>query len=225
MYLIFDYDGTLHDTAWIYWQGINGSLKTLSNEGFIKPKEITIEEAAGWLGYPSGDAWESMVPGLPKEIKERTIRETGKRMDLLIREGKSQLYPGVIELLERLKSDGHHLFILSNCTESYMESHKEAFKLERFIEGFYPAESYGYKPKTEIFKTIYEYCNEQYGPVNIEEFAVIGDRFHDIEAGIINGAHSVGCLYGSGTINELKDAEWKIQSPSGLLPIVEAGFR
>lgn len=224
MYLIFDYDGTLHDTALIYCKAINRTFLKLSGQGIKVPPEITVEEAAGWLGYSSYDAWEDMVPGLSEELKEQAVRETGKEMGLLIREGKSRLYPGVPEMLETLKSEGHHLFILSNCTVDYIENHRRAFGLDRFIEGYYPAEKYGFMPKTEIFGYIKDYCTNKYGPVNPGEIAVIGDRYHDIEAGNVNGAHTVGCLYGSGSPEELESAEWKIKSPEELIPLAEALF-
>lgn len=225
MYLIFDYDGTLHDTAWIYWQSINSSLDILSKNGIIEPKEITLEEAAGWLGYSSYEAWDTIAPGLSEPIKEQIVKETGEKMGRLIRDGKSQLYPGVEELLETLKKAGHHLFILSNCTEDYMEYHRKAFKLDRYIEGFYPAERYGFIKKEKIFLEIKDYCVKHYGPISSGEFAIIGDRYHDIEAGILNSIHTVGCLYGSGSLEELECAEWKIGSPKELIPIVESCFR
>ncbi len=41
---------------------------------------------------------------------------------------------------------------------------------------------------------------------------MVGDRFHDVEAGLANGLTTVGCLFGTGTREELKQAHHLIDS-------------
>lgn len=63
-------------------------------------------------------------------------------------------------------------------------------------------ESYGYISKTEIVRSLIEG-----DPPGTSNYKIIGDRHHDIDAGLENGIRTVGCSYGYGTPEEYNMAE------------------
>ena len=51
MNLLFDYDGTLHDTAHIYIPAFRLAYRTLVERGLAPSQDFTDEEIKSWLGY------------------------------------------------------------------------------------------------------------------------------------------------------------------------------
>lgn len=221
MNIIFDYDGTLHNTKLIYGAALREAYKYLEEKKLVQPKEISDDLAASFLGFSPDETWNILAPGLNSQIKSEIIQLTGENMDMQIKAGKSQLYSGVENVLSALKNQGHRMYILSNCTEYYMESHRKGFNLDRFITGYYPAERYGYIPKPEIFNEIKKDAEKNISSTKTDDFIVIGDRFHDIQVAKIHNLHSVGCLYGFGSAEELADSEYLIDSIKQLPHIIE----
>ncbi|MBQ8961888.1 MAG: HAD hydrolase-like protein [Ruminococcus sp.] len=215
--LIFDYDGTVHETLRIYEPAFRNTYGWLVENGYAQPKEISSEEIGHWLGYNSTDMWNSFMPGLDPEIKEKARIMLGEDMAERIESGQGALYPGAEEVLLGLREQGHTLIFLSNCRIHYMERHRRAFRLERFFHRFYCCEEFGFIPKYEIFR---RFAPELPGP-----FIVIGDRFHDIETAAKNGLRSVGCGYGYGTKDELSAADIIINDVKQLPAAVEELLR
>ena len=207
--LLFDYDGTLHNSIKIYAPAFRTAYTYLVDQGFADSKEFTDQEISLWLGFTADDMWRSFFPNLPEEEKEKCSTMIGKEMISLINKGIAELYPETVAVLQKLKNLGYNLIFLSNCKHAYMEAHIKQFRLDRFFSGFYCSEDYGFMPKHEIFesiKTIYS-----------GDYIVIGDRFHDIEISEKHSLQSVGCLYGYGAYNELQHATYRIDKLSELL--------
>ena len=221
MNIVLDYDGTLHNTKSIYGNALRQAYDSLVTQNLADPKEISDDLAASFLGCTPDETWNKLVPGISQKTKEEVIPLTGSIMNQDIQNGKSKLYPGTEDTLKALKDKGHHLYILSNCTEYYMQCHRKSFNLDRFIDEFYPAERYDYQKKPDIFKVIEKDIKAKGGDVSKENFLVVGDRFHDIETALIHKLHSAACLYGFGSPDELKDAEYSLDCVSDLLKVVD----
>ena len=134
-------------------------------------------------------------------------------MERYVREGRARLYPGSEEVLAGLQEKGYRLIFLSNCETGYMDAHIEAFGLGGYFSDFFCAESYGYRPKREIFGFI----KEKYPG----EFIMIGDRHHDMEVASAHGLLSVGCAYGYGAKEELQSANLIAESVREIPELVE----
>lgn len=201
--IIFDYDGTLHQSIAIYAPAFRKAYQYLVDNNLAKPCIYSDKEISKWLGYSSKDMWQSFMPLLPDEIKAHCSSLIGEAMLTYIKEGKAKLYSGALETLEDLKTQGYRLIFLSNCKIAYMDAHREYFKLDKYFDSFYCTEQYDFAPKYEIFKHI-EAENEG-------SFVVVGDRFQDIEIALKYDLLSVGCLYGYGEERELESATWKIE--------------
>lgn len=199
MNLIFDYDGTLHNCLKIYAPSFRKAFAWLTDNGYAEAKSYTGEEIGYWLGFNSADMWSMFQPQLAPEIRDTARRIIGDEMNGHIRNGDAELFEGAEETLIKLRNDGYSLIFLSNCRRRYMETHCAAFGLERYFDYFYCCEDFGFIPKYEIFRKV--------RPNFSDDFIVIGDRFHDIETATKNGLHSIGCLYGYGSAEELSAAD------------------
>ena len=215
--LIFDYDGTVHETLRIYEPAFRNTYAWLVENGYAQPRQISAKEIGNWLGYNSTDMWNSFMPGLDPAIKEKARIMLGEDMAQRIESGQGSLYPGMEEILLGLREQGHTLIFLSNCRVHYMERHRRAFRLDRFFHRFYCCEEFDFIPKYEIFR---RFSPELPGP-----FIVIGDRFHDIETATMNGLRSIGCGYGYGGEGELSAADIIINDVKQLPAAVEELLR
>ena len=107
--------------------------------------------------------------------------------------------------------------ILSNCRHSYMEAHRTALGLDKWVDDYFCGEDYGFIPKEDIFTLIMQKYPSR-------SFVMVGDRASDIAAGVKNGVPSVGCLYGFGSPEELAQASCTVSSPRGLVTAIEKLF-
>ena len=204
--LIFDYDGTLHQTIGIYAPALRQAYANLVAAGCAPMRNMSDEEISQWLGWSTVDMWNAFMPDLPEDMKRKAGLEVGQNMYNLISGGKAKMYPGALDVLQQLKNEGHTLICLSNCDSSYRVAHIKAFGLEQNIDSFYATGDYNYEPKTKLF----EYIQERYGSHEDVRYIAIGDRFYDIELADSGGLDSIGCLYGYGRAGELDTATIKV---------------
>ncbi|TCT15711.1 phosphoglycolate phosphatase [Natranaerovirga pectinivora] len=210
--IFFDFDGTLHDSSKIYVPAFKKAYQFLIDNNGAEEKEWTDEEVASWLGYTSIEMWKKFMPNLDENIRKEASKIIGKEMNSLLATGSGYLYDGTIHTLEYLKGKGYSLVFLSNCGNTYKETVRKVFYLDKYFSNFLCAEEYDYIPKFQIFKEV----RDQYK----EEMVIIGDRIHDIETGVKNNIHSIGCLYGYGNESELTNASYCIQSITELINIL-----
>lgn len=210
--LLFDYDGTLHDCATIYCPAFRLAYETLVQRGLASERVWQDREISRWLGYSARDMWDSFAPELSQSEKNRCSALIGEEMLRLTREGRARLYPGVPEMLNRLKLCEHRLILLSNCKITYLKAHREQFHLNRWFDDFFCTEQFDWQPKTEIFPMIQQRCSGN--------FIVIGDRFHDMEIARQFQLRSIGCRYGYGAIEELSDADRIAEVPGEISELV-----
>ncbi len=204
--LIFDWDGTLHDTAHLYGDAFRKAYDWLVSEGYAKRRLYTDEELSKYLGMNAPDMWNRYMPELPQEIKQKSSDIIGRQMIEGIQSGKAVLYTGVQEMLTRLREQSFKMVVLSNCKHDYMQAHRTVFRLDRWFDDFYCCEDFDFAPKEEIFKHI---CNRY-----PKQFVVIGDRDSDFKVSKAHNLVSVECAYGFGTEEELKNADKLAYRPS-----------
>lgn len=211
--LIFDYDGTIHNSMKTYAPAFRGTMKWLSDNGYIEHKEYADSEISCWLGFNSTDMWGRFHPELAHDIKEKARKMLGEDMARRLENGEGALFEGVPEMFAQLRAKNYRIIFLSNCRVHYMERHKRVFGLDKYFDDFYCCEQYDFIPKYEIFRKI--------KPDYTGDFIVIGDRFHDIETATKNGLKSIGCGYGYGSLDELSAADIIVNSPKEIPNAVE----
>ena len=213
MNLLFDYDGTLHDCARIYCPAFRSVDAGLTALGMVPAKARTDEEITRWLGYGAREMWQQYAPQLSEAEREKGSAAIGASMLKSVREGRAALYPHTEETLDAMKKAGHTLLFLSNCKTAYLEAHREHFHLDRWFSGFFCTEQFGWQPKTAVFPAIRERFPGEY--------VVIGDRFHDMAIAEAYVLKAVGCLYGYGSVEELRVATVLISGIEELVGAVE----
>ncbi len=216
MLIIFDYDGTLHNTAKLYANAVRGAYSLLVQKGFAENKYYSDEYLSKYLGFTAKDMWDDFMPDLPCNLKELSAKIVGENMINGIKNGEASLYDGVPEMLDNLKKYCR-LVILSNCDERYMNAHREYFWLDKWFDDYYTAEKYDNLPKELIIPKIKEsYPNDDY--------IVIGDRLSDFTAAQKNGIQCIGCTYGFGTAQEYVDCDFTVDSPSKISSVFASFF-
>lgn len=211
--LVFDYDGTLHNSMLTYAPAFRDTMKWLSDNGYIADRQYTDKEISYWLGFNSTDMWGNFHPELDITIRETARKKLGENMAHRLDSGEGALFKGTEEMLTDLKNAGHTLIFLSNCRVPYMQRAKRLFCLEKWFDHFYCCEDYDFIPKYEIFR--------RFAPNHTGEYIIIGDRFHDIETAAQNGLKSIGCAYGYGSREELSKADIIVDSIADIPKAVE----
>lgn len=203
MTLIFDWDGTLHNTLHLYGRAFRAAYADLVRDGYAPARAYSDEDVSVYLGMNASDMWNAFMPQLPENVKTAANDCIGREMARLIEQGEAVLYDGVPEVLDALKARGHTLVFLSNCKHDYQEAHRRYFGLDRWFSGYYCCEDYGDAPKEEIFLHIARRFPGTY--------TVIGDRASDFKVAQVHGLRSIGCAYGFGTAQELQLADVVVQ--------------
>ena len=209
MILLFDFDGTIHNTKRLYGCAFRKAYEMLVREGFAPEHYYADDDISKYLGVSAPDMWNSFMPEIPQEMKYKASMLIGREMIDGVKSGQAVLYDGVTEMLSELREVGYRLMILSNCRRAYMDAHREASGLDRFFEDYFCAEEYSFIPKEEIFLHIKEKYPDS-------SFIMIGDRASDIEVGIRNHIPTIGCLYGFAAPGELDAADEIVTSPQEL---------
>lgn len=209
--IFFDYDGTLHDSMKIYAPAFRKAYENLVEMGLADEKRWSEDEISKWIGYNPKEMWKNFMPHLSQELRDRSSETIGAEMNRLIELGHPVLYKNALETLSYLKSKGYTLVFISNCRKSYMESHRKLFNLDDYFTSMICSEGYNYIPKEDILKIVLHSYPK--------EWAIVGDRGKDIDAGKKNGIMTIGCNYGFGSNEELQPSDIRINDIAELRDI------
>lgn len=193
--VLFDLDGTLTDPK----VGITKSVQyALAKFNIIEPDLSKLEFFIGpplqnsfmeAYSFTEEQAWDA-VTHYREYFKEQGIYE-------------NELYEGIKELLELLKSQGRDLFVATSKPEVFALSILSHFELDSYFTHVCGSELDGTRSdKTEIIKFIVDKYH-----LNPMETVMIGDRKHDLIGAHNNNIHSIAVGFGYGTEEELIAAE------------------
>lgn len=210
--LIFDYDGTIHNTMVIYEKCFRATFKWLVDNNYATDRDVPITRIKSWLGINAKDMWNDFLPELSDELKEKASLMTGAAMANAIENGDAKWYDQAVSTLDTLLEKGYEMYILSNCKIKYRNANFKAFNMGKWFKEFIDCESYSWAPKTEIIK---DFAKKHPG-----DYIVIGDRDKDMACARACGAKFIGCSYGFGSTSELSGADYLINDISELLDIL-----
>lgn len=212
--LIFDFDGTLHDSMRIYAPAVRFCHRKLVEGGLLPDRVVPEEEIRGYLGLTAAQMWQQFAPNLTEEQHQTGSRTIYQEMARLTKAGVARLYDGAQDVLKELKESGHRLVFLSNCSVNYMDLHTRTFGLDQYFDEIYCAEQFDWAEKPQIVRQLIPGWD-------VRLIIAIGDRFKDME--IVRAASEPGeiplqngskpeiktvfCTYGFGSPEEGKNAD------------------
>lgn len=209
--IIFDMDGTLFQTNLILEPALEATFELLRNEQ-LWTGATPIEKYREIMGVPLPVVWETLCPEHSLEIRNRSNEWFQAQLIEQITNGKGALYEGVEETLQTLHKD-YPLYIASNGQKAYLKAIVEKYKLHRFIRGTYSIDLIASGNKSELV----QFVKEQNSILN---GFVVGDRSSDIQAAKDNQLTSIGVRFDFSQEDELKVADYVIDSFKAILRIV-----
>ncbi len=209
--IIFDTDGTIIPSLEIVYEAIERAFAKLG-----WPVNFSGEDINQFLGQPAASAPGSGLyqfitpPGshlTPAEVREKVREEYKDTFQEM-----AETFPGVRETLETLRKRGYRLVLYSNASIMYFDIVTSALNIRDCFD-YAECVQENNLTKPELVWKIREKFG---GPTT----AIVGDRFHDIEAARETDSLSVGVLFGYGG-NEPEQADIAINSFDELLSIFD----
>ncbi|HEL1925400.1 TPA: HAD family hydrolase [Streptococcus suis] len=192
--ILFDLDGTLTDSG----QGILNSVAyALEKMGIEEPDTANLNRFIGPPLYESFSRFYQLNPEDTQSAVD-TFRVYFKEKGMF----ENQLYPGIIPLLEELRTAGKTLVIATSKPEIFAKQILEHFGIAHYFDIIAGASL----DSSRISKAdVIGYAINQ-----LEAFpkhaVMIGDREHDIEGARMHQLPAIGVLYGYGNKQEFEKA-------------------
>ncbi|HEL2361727.1 TPA: HAD family hydrolase [Streptococcus suis] len=192
--ILFDLDGTLTDSG----QGILNSVAyALEKMGIEEPDTANLNRFIGPPLYESFSRFYQLNPEDTQSAVD-TFRVYFKEKGMF----ENQLYPGIIPLLEELRTAGKTLVIATSKPEIFAKQILEHFGIAHYFDVIAGASL----DSSRISKAdVIGYAINQ-----LEAFpkhaVMIGDREHDIEGARMHQLPAIGVLYGYGSKQEFEKA-------------------
>lgn len=164
--VIFDFDGTLADTAPLMrkiYAGLVQShdLKAMSDEDYAMLRKGTLTEARRW----SGARW-WQVPLMYRSVKKLMITEAEN----------VKLFHGVPDMIRDLHEQGTEMYILSRNTSETIARTLERYKLQKYLH-ILPRRRWTLGDKARVISSLVR--QQSLSPQSVW---MIGDEVRDIQA-------------------------------------------
>ena len=190
--ILFDLDGTLTDSG----EGITKcAALALGHFGLPIPAP---SEMRKFVGPPLRDTF--MKYGVKKEDVEEAIRVYRSRYTTV---GKFENfpYPGIRELLEKLKNQDHRLFVATSKPEHMSVEILDKFELSQYFEIIAGATLDKGRDSKEA---VIAYLLERTG--GVDSAIMVGDTAFDVLGAKAHGIPTIGVAWGYGEVKDMVDA-------------------
>ena len=190
--VFFDMDGTLTDSG----EGIiNCAILALEHFGLPIPSR---EALRVFVGPPLDQSF--INHGVPADKTDEAIRVYRSRYTTV---GKFENfpYPGVEELLQKLKNEGCRLFVATSKPEGMSVEILEKFGLAHYFEKICGATLDGSRShKADVIAYLL-------GQVDgVENVVMVGDTAFDVIGAKAHGIPTIGVSWGYGKVSDMTDA-------------------
>jgi len=178
--VVFDVDGTLHDTFRWWSPVIRAGLKVFAEREGIPIRMPSDQEAEAVVGMRDAGVW---APFLPDGHKHRwqDLRSVVVPMEVeTISSGTDYLFPGVRALLPHLRRLGVRVALASNCRTAYMNAVQHGQGLRQISDWQFCLDSPGVADKRDMLRLAQE-------AAGAERVVMVGDREPDHEAALALG--------------------------------------
>jgi phosphoglycolate phosphatase len=202
---LLDLDGTLTDN----YPGISRSiLFALDRMGAPMPDEAALRRC---VGPPLRESFRWLLDTEDADAVEQAIGFYRERFgDIGWRE--NIVYDGIPEAMAQMAGSATPMYLCTSKPEVFARRIVTLFGFHGQLAGVYGADLAGrFDDKVKLLAHLV--ATEGIDP---EHAIMIGDRSHDLRAARMNGARSVGVLWGYGTREELADADATVHHPRDL---------
>lgn len=190
--ILFDLDGTLTDSG----EGIiNCATFALEHFGLPVPDRTTMRQ---FVGPPLRDTFIKF--GVPADKAEEAIAVYRSRY-IPIGKFENFPYPGIRELLERLKAEGHRLYVATSKPEAMSIEILTKFDLAHYFDRICGATMDGTRDKKD---QVIAYLLEQ--APDAENAIMVGDTAFDVTGAAAHGIPTVGVAWGYGEVADMEAA-------------------
>ena len=190
--ILFDLDGTLTDSG----EGIiNCAILALEHFGLPVP---TREEMRVFVGPPLHETFIKF--GVPAGKTDEAIQVYRSRY-IPIGAYENTPYPGIQELLEALKAEGHKLYVATSKPETMSIKILEHFGLAKYFDQICGATMDTSRSSKEA---VIEYLLSQNGPS--DNMVMVGDTKFDILGAKAHGIPGIGVSWGYGEVSDMEAA-------------------
>jgi phosphoglycolate phosphatase len=182
--LVFDWDGTLADSAVIIVNAIQAACRDM---GLPQP---TDREARYVIGLGMHDALSHLVPQLAESDHGKFSERY--RAHYLAGDGEIPLFPGVAQMLDELAGRGHLLAVATGKSRAGLDHSLELSGLTRRFDATRCADEGLSKPQPDMLLTLMDWLGTK-----PDETLMIGDTVHDLEFAKNARTPAVGVSYGA----------------------------
>jgi phosphoglycolate phosphatase len=208
--LIFDLDGTLYRTD----SSFVPTMRDVYREsGLPYPSDDVI---LGFVGEPFPVFLDWLVDqGFPSD--RNALARRISEIELASIRARGALFPGVRETLATLRETGYAVSLCTNGDLRYADAVLSACGILHLFDELQTNEVEGHS-KAELVRALLRRLPHR-------RAFMIGDRYHDVEAGRANGCTVIGATYGYGPSEELETADWRIDTFPDLLSCLDEAAR
>ena len=190
--ILFDLDGTLTDSG----EGIINCAKlALAHFGLPIPSD---EEMRVFVGPPLGETF--MKFGIAEDQVEEALAVYRSRY-IPIGKFENTPYPGVRQMLENLKANGHTLYVATSKPETTSISILEHFDLAKYFTQICGATMDHSRSSKEA---VIAYLLDKIG--NSENMIMVGDTVYDVIGAAAHNIPAVGVSWGYGNVEDMQNA-------------------
>lgn len=193
--VLFDLDGTLTDPG----LGITNSVMySLEKFGIKVDDRTTLYK---FIGPPLKESFANYYHFSGEDVDRAVVYYREYFSDKGIFE--NVLYDEIPEVLGQIKSSGRKIVLATSKPEPFAVKILEHFRIDRYFD-FVAGST---MDETRVQKAeVITYALESCGITDLSSVVMVGDREHDIYGAKKAGLHSIGVLYGYGSMEELRNA-------------------
>lgn len=209
--VIFDFDGTVADTAEGIFSSVRYALRTM---GYPQAPEQTLRK---FIGPPLVYSFQNFI-GMPQAEAERAVviyrnfyGDSGKYM--------LYFYPGIPELMCELHNAGIMTGIASAKPDLYIRQILEHFKMDHLFD---VVQGVTMEEKSADKSGVIETVIRRLGVADLSRVLMVGDTPYDIRGAKKVGIDSLGVLYGYGAKEDLiaENADHLANDPQEIMQIL-----
>ena len=190
--ILFDLDGTLTDSG----EGIiNCAVYALEHFGLPIPSR---EEMRVFVGPPLHETFQKF--GVRADQAEEAVQVYRKRY-IPIGKFENTPYPGIRELLEKLRADGHKLYVATSKPETTSVEILDHFDLSKYFDRICGASmDLSRNSKADVIAYLLEQCG------GAENAVMVGDTAFDVIGAKAHGIPTIGVSWGYGEVSDMEAA-------------------